>query len=134
MVRTRHSCMQGGWPCSSGQLKSMTRKLCLLAKTLLVPVSVALSPFAFVSSAAAQGTSSTPAQGQAETIIVTATRTPTRASQVGSSVTVIDAPAITRAQSIPVIDLLRDVPGVAFSRTGGVGSLTTVRIRGAESD
>jgi vitamin B12 transporter len=70
----------------------------------------------------------------AETIIVTATRTPTRASQVGSSVAVIDAPAITRAQSIPVIDLLRDVPGVAFSRTGGVGSLTTVRIRGAESD
>jgi len=112
----------------------MTRKLCLSARTLLVPVSVALSPFAFVTSAAAQSALAAPAAGQAETIVITATRTPTRASRVGSSVTVIDTPAIARAQSIPVIDLLRDVPGVAFSRTGGVGSLTTVRIRGAESD
>ena len=112
----------------------MKRKLCLLAKTLIVPVSVALSPFVSATSAAAQSATDTSVKGQAETIIVTATRAPTRASRVGSSVTVIDAPAIARAQSIPVIDLLRDVPGVAFSRTGGVGSLTTVRIRGAESD
>jgi vitamin B12 transporter len=112
----------------------MTRRLCRLAKALIVPVSVALIPFVFVASAAAQSPTSGSKATTAETIIVTATRTPTRASQVGSSVTVIDAPAITRAQSIPVIDLLRDVPGVAFSRTGGVGSLTTVRIRGAESD
>ena len=111
----------------------MTRRLCLLAKTLFVPASVALSPFAFVTSVAAQSALAAPA-AKAETVIITATRTPMRASRVGSSVSVIDGPAITRAQSIAVIDLLRDVPGVAFSRTGGVGSLTTVRIRGAESD
>jgi vitamin B12 transporter len=112
----------------------MTRRLCRLAKTLFVPATLALTPFVFVASAAGQTPTSGPKATTAETIIVTATRTPTRASRVGSSVTVIDAPVISRAQSIPVIDLLRDVPGVAFSRTGGVGSLTTVRIRGAESD
>lgn len=112
----------------------MTRRLCLLAKTLIVPASLALLPFSFALPAVAQSGPPAPKEGQAETIIVTATRTPTRASQVGSSVTILDTPAITRAQSIPVIDLLRDVPSIGFSRTGGVGSLTTVRVRGAESD
>jgi vitamin B12 transporter len=69
-----------------------------------------------------------------ETIVVTATRTPQTLRKVGASITVIDNKAITRAQSLPVVDLLRDLPGVSFSRNGGVGSLTSVRIRGAEGD
>lgn len=105
-----------------------------MAKTILVPISAALFQFAWTSPTAAKDVQATPAQQQPETIVVTATRTPTRASRVGSSITLLEAAEIERAQSIPVIDLLRDVPGVAFSRTGGVGSLTTVRIRGAESD
>lgn len=103
----------------------MTSKLCLLAFTILVPVGFAISTPAF-----AQTTPSKPA----ETIIVTATRTPQVAAKIGASVTVLDGAAIARAQSIPVIDLLRDVPGVTFSRNGGVGTQTSVRIRGAESD
>ncbi|MFN8733728.1 MAG: hypothetical protein ACK5ZD_11270, partial [Hyphomonadaceae bacterium] len=69
---------------------------------------MALTPYVFVASAAAQSPATGSKATTAETIIVTATRTPIRASRVGSSVTVIDAPTIARAQSIPVIDLLRD--------------------------
>jgi vitamin B12 transporter len=101
----------------------MTSRNYLLAASLLLPV---VSP----THALAQ----TSALKNSETIIVTATRAPQTANKIGSSVTVIDDVAIVRAQSIPVIDLLRDVPGVSFSRNGGVGSLSTVRIRGAEGD
>lgn len=103
----------------------MKSKFCLLAASLLVPATCA-----FATGARAQTT----AENAGETVVVTATRTPQTAARIGSSITVLDGADITRAQSIPVVDLLRDVPGVTFSRNGGVGSLTSVRIRGAESD
>lgn len=56
------------------------------------------------------------------------------ASLTGSSVTVIDAQALQERQTRIVSDVLRDVPGVAVSRSGGVGGFTQVRIRGAESN
>lgn len=70
----------------------------------------------------------------AETIIVTATRSAQPATKVGSSVTVIDAATIAQKQAISVVDVLVAVPSIGFNRNGGVGSLTSVRIRGAESD
>jgi vitamin B12 transporter len=53
---------------------------------------------------------------------------------VGSSVTVIDAQDLQDRQTRILSDVLRDVPGVAVDRTGGVGGLTQVRIRGAEAN
>lgn len=67
-------------------------------------------------------------------IIVTASRTETPISQVGQSVTVITAEDIKTRQSTAVVDLLRTVPGVTFTRNGGIGTTTSVNIRGAESD
>lgn len=130
MVRARHFCMQGGWSWASRPKTLMTRCFCYSAKPFLVPVGMLLSAALAIPPAHAE----TAPDKSVETVVVTATRTPTPISRVGASVTVIDGPAITRAQSIPVIDLLRDVPGIGFARTGGVGSLTTVRVRGAESD
>lgn len=69
-----------------------------------------------------------------DTIIVTATRVPITASQVGSSITILDRAVLDKLQSIAVADVIRDIPGVTISRNGGVGSLTSVRIRGAEAD
>jgi vitamin B12 transporter len=69
-----------------------------------------------------------------ETIVVTATRAPVAASQVGSSITILDRAVLDKLQSVALVDVLRDVPGVTFSRNGGVGAQTSVRIRGAESD
>jgi vitamin B12 transporter len=69
-----------------------------------------------------------------EAIVVTATRTPQALYRVGSSVTVISEEAIKSSQAVVVSDLLAQTPGVSFSRNGGVGGTTALRIRGAETD
>lgn len=69
-----------------------------------------------------------------DTIVVTASRTPRPLSEVGQSVTIIGADEIERRQTQAVADLLRTVPGVTFTRNGGIGTSTSVNIRGADSD
>lgn len=69
-----------------------------------------------------------------DTIIVTASRGATPLSQVGQSVTVITAEDIETRQTVAVVDLLRTVPGVTFTRNGGLGTTTSVNIRGADGD
>lgn len=69
-----------------------------------------------------------------EPIVVTANRTPTPAKAVGSAVTVITGEELERRQIRLVSDALRQVPGVSVSRSGPVGSLTQVRIRGSEAN
>jgi vitamin B12 transporter len=74
------------------------------------------------------------AQTTTEIITVTATRMPQATTKVGSSVTIITAPEVLTRQPLAITDLLRDVQGVSVTRNGGLGSLTSVRIRGAEAD
>jgi vitamin B12 transporter len=69
-----------------------------------------------------------------EVIVVTATRSEQSASEVGQSVTVIDEQSLITRQSDAMVDVLRTVPGVSFIRNGGVGTSTSLFIRGAESD
>ena len=69
-------------------------------------------------------------------IVVTATRSGDAIpiALIGSSVTVIDNADLQARQTRILSDVLRDVPGVAVNRTGGVGGFTQVRIRGGESN
>ena len=67
-------------------------------------------------------------------IVVTASRTPDSLAATPASVTVIDAARIERLGSPLVQDLLRLVPSLAVSSSGPAGSLTDVRIRGAEAN
>ncbi|MFN4090972.1 MAG: TonB-dependent receptor plug domain-containing protein, partial [Alphaproteobacteria bacterium] len=67
-------------------------------------------------------------------LVVSASRTEVDPRAVGSAVTVITAEEIERRQVRMVADLLRQVPGVAVNRTGGMAGLTQVRIRGAEAN
>lgn len=67
-------------------------------------------------------------------VVVTASRVATPAEQVGSSVTVITEEQLKNRQVRIVSDVLREVPGVAVSRTGPVGNFTQARIRGAEGN
>jgi len=67
-------------------------------------------------------------------IVVTASRAPRPITSVGESVTVIATGEIETRQSNTVADLLRTVPGVTFIRSGGIGTVTSVSIRGAETD
>ena len=72
--------------------------------------------------------------GSSDTIIVTASRSAQPLSKTGQSVTVITADDIKTRQSNAVVDLLRTVPGITFTRNGGLGASTSVNIRGADSD
>jgi vitamin B12 transporter len=68
-------------------------------------------------------------------VVVTATRSGEgiRSDLLGSSFTVLDPADIETRQTRIVSDILRDVPGLAVSRSGAVGGQTDVRIRGAEA-
>jgi len=67
-----------------------------------------------------------------EEVVVTANRTERPVEQVGQSVTVIAEDEIVARQSQAVVDLLRTVPGVSFTRAGGLGTTASVNIRGAD--
>ncbi len=69
-----------------------------------------------------------------ETVIVTASQVPIAAEQSGSAYTVIDGQTLEQRQIETVFDALRDVPGVAVSRTGTEGSLSEIRLRGGEAN
>ena len=69
-----------------------------------------------------------------DTIVVTANRSPQPLNRVGQSISVLESAEIERRQSANVSDLLRNVPGVAVARNGGIGGTVGVFIRGADSD
>lgn len=69
----------------------------------------------------------------AETVIVTATRTEAPADQTGASVTAFTADDLDARRTPLVADLLRSTPGAMLIRTGGVGSVTSLFVRGGES-
>ena len=69
-----------------------------------------------------------------ETTIVTATRTEAPTSQAGASATVFTAEDLERRQTPLVADLLMTTPGAMLVRNGGPGALTSLFVRGGESD
>ena len=106
----------------------------LTAGVITLFISLTLQPGAARSQSS--DTPKTPAADEAieqlPEIVVSASRVPQQAKAVGSSVTVITAEEIERKQARVVSDLLRQVPGVAVHRSGTMGTLTAVRIRGSE--
>ncbi|WP_347304102.1 TonB-dependent receptor [Croceibacterium sp. TMG7-5b_MA50] len=74
------------------------------------------------------------AQERGGDIIVTAIGAPQDASTTGQAVTVIDRDMIEQRQTIAISDLLATTPGVTVTRNGGLGTLTSLRIRGGEGD
>lgn len=69
-----------------------------------------------------------------ESIVVTATRGETPSGQLASSVTVFDRQDLERRQSPPVADLLRTAVGTTVVRNGGYGNVTSLFVRGGESN
>ena len=67
-------------------------------------------------------------------IVVTASRTADSLAATPASVTLIDAARIQRLGAPLVQDLLRLAPSLAVSSSGPAGTLTDVRIRGAEAN
>ncbi len=82
----------------------------------------------------ASGSAIAQTPGQLETVVISGTRTPEPASQVGSALTVIASEELEARQIRIVSDALRAVPGIAVNRSGPVGTFTQLRIRGAEAN
>lgn len=75
-------------------------------------------------------------EAAATDIVITASRSgdAVRAQNLPASVTLLNADDLQNRQTRIVSDILRDVPGVAVSRTGAIGGLTQIRVRGTEGN
>ena len=69
-----------------------------------------------------------------DAVVVTATRSPQPIAQGLASTTVIDRADIEQSQAPDLIDLLARQAGVDISRTGGPGSVSTLFLRGSNSN
>lgn len=94
--------------------------------TLALAIALALPASAFAG-AAADAT-------DLDEIVVTGTRTEVLVQDSLVPVQVIDREEIQRSQASSLQDLLKGRAGIGFSNQGGLGKLTTLNIRGTESD
>lgn len=67
-------------------------------------------------------------------VVVSASHVPLPIQQSGSAIQMVTAADLQQRQVRLVSDVLRDIPGLAVNRTGNMGALTQVRIRGAEAN
>lgn len=72
-------------------------------------------------------------QFASETIVVTPTRTPEKASTVIGDISVITAKDIAAAGQATLVELIQAQPGIEIKQSGGPGSQTSVSIRGGNS-
>lgn len=75
-----------------------------------------------------------PANPLEENTVVTPNRTENLVSEVASSLTVITQAEIQEKRQSSVAEVLRGVPGLDVARSGGPGGLTSVFLRGANSN
>lgn len=67
-------------------------------------------------------------------VVVTATRTPQRVSEVTSDVTVITREEIEKSGQSSLAEILQRQPGIQVTTSGGLGSNASVFVRGTNSD
>jgi vitamin B12 transporter len=94
----------------------------------------ALMLMLFLTPTISQAQTVAPSPESPESIVVSGSRLPQPKIASGSALTLIDATQLEALQTPIVSDILRTVPGVGVSRSGGVGALTQVRIRGSEAN
>jgi vitamin B12 transporter len=68
-----------------------------------------------------------------DTVVVSATRSPQPADKTGESVSVLDSAMLQSLQTTQLTDALALTPGLSVNRSGGLGQIATVSIRGAET-
>jgi vitamin B12 transporter len=93
-----------------------------------LPLFVGLATTACLTPAAAQSSLTLPL------LVVSATGIPTLERNVASSVSVVTGAEIERDQRRTIGDVLATLPGVNVVQSGGVGTLTSVFIRGSNSN
>jgi len=73
-------------------------------------------------------------EAEIQEVMVSASLVPIVANKSANAITVIDSEQLRNRAALSVSDLLRDVPGLAVSRSGVQGSQTQIRARGAEAN
>ena len=66
-------------------------------------------------------------------MVVTADREPEPISRTGSSISVVKSETLATSNPGSLVDALRTVPGLDISESGGPGSTTNIRLRGANT-
>src|SRR5579871_4628775 len=136
----RNSRVATEWPCSRadvsrsfrsrGRRRRMRHGVITKGESTLKPAALlALTMLGAFGAARADNS-----DGSIDEVVVVATRAPVPVSKIGSSITVLDETAIKDSQVTLLADLLAQTPGLNVARIGGVGSQTSVFIRGADSD
>lgn len=74
------------------------------------------------------------AEAEIQEVLVNASLIPIAADRSANAITVIDSEQLKLRGALSVSDLLRDVPGLAISRSGVQGSATQIRARGSEAN
>jgi len=72
--------------------------------------------------------------GDMENILVSASLLPITINRSANAITIIDRNEINNRAVVSASDLLRDVAGLAVSRSGAQGSQTQIRMRGGEAN
>ncbi|OLF38319.1 TonB-dependent receptor [Psychrobacter sp. Cmf 22.2] len=72
-------------------------------------------------------------QVELDEIVVTATRTPTKTSNVIAQTRVIDSETLQRYQGQTVVDVLKNQPGINITQSGGMGTASNFYMRGFDS-
>ena len=84
------------------------------------------------SSAQGQTTSNQTIENPLEEIIVVANRVPVPLKQIGTSISVLNEQKIQAYGNSALADVIRQLPAIGVSRSGGMGTQTSLRIRGEE--
>ncbi|NBY27852.1 MAG: hypothetical protein EBQ71_12905 [Betaproteobacteria bacterium] len=103
-------------------------KLAFLFARLAVPVAALVC----VLSTSAQTATPAPVATLPE-VVVTATRVSQPLTDLVADVTIVDRTQIERSGATGLGDVLARLPGVEMARNGGLGGITSVYLRGAET-
>ncbi len=68
-----------------------------------------------------------------EQIVITATRTPQKVSDVVAEVTVLDRTMLDRSEGRSLVEVLSQAPGLQFANNGGLGRPSSLFVRGLEA-
>ena len=124
--------------CTGGEAGEGLLLIVLFMKTCVFGARLAALPLALAAafastSTAAQSSADSPAVLQLKEVVVSATRTPTRADELVGDVVVIDRTEIEKSSGRTLPELLARVPGIQFTSNGGLGQSSNILIRGAEA-
>lgn len=106
----------------------------VMKNELMETIRAGTAGFAFAFAVITTVTGTANAAPELETIVVTGTYSPQSLDELTASVTVLDEARLQQLNKRQLADALRTVPGLLVEAEGGSGGLTTISVRGGESN